>query len=67
MAHEINNPTAVMLGNLDVMVRELGDNAEPVQNEIDLVIEQIYRIRDIINRLLHYNTRIPTNIRDISA
>ena len=56
-----------MLGNLDMMVRELGDNAEPVQNEIDLVIEQIYRIRDIINRLLHYNTRIPTNIRDISA
>ncbi len=54
VAHEINNPTAVMLGNLDVMVAELGDNAEPVQQEIDLVIEQIYRIRDIINRLLQY-------------
>jgi two-component system NtrC family sensor kinase len=54
VAHEINNPTAVMLGNLDVMVEELGDNAEPVQKEIDLVIEQIYRIRDIINRLLQY-------------
>lgn len=54
VAHEINNPTAVMLGNLDVMVDELGDNARPVQKEIDLVIEQIYRIRDIINRLLQY-------------
>ena len=54
VAHEINNPTAVMLGNLDVMVEELGDNAKPVQQEIDLVIEQIYRIRDIINRLLQY-------------
>ncbi len=54
VAHEINNPTAVMLGNLDVMVAELGDNAEPVQKEIDLVIEQIYRIRDIIDRLLQY-------------
>ena len=54
VAHEINNPTAVMLGNLDIMVAELGKNAEPVQHEIDLVIEQIYRIKDIINRLLQY-------------
>ncbi|MEH6456748.1 MAG: cache domain-containing protein [Cocleimonas sp.] len=54
VAHEINNPTAVMLGNLDIMVAELGKNAEPVQREIDLVIEQIYRIKDIINRLLQY-------------
>jgi len=54
VAHEINNPTAVMLGNLDVMVEELGENAKPVQQEIDLVIEQIYRIRDIIDRLLQY-------------
>ncbi len=54
MAHEINNPTAVMLGNLDIMVAELGENAAPVQKEIELVIEQIYRIKDIINRLLQY-------------
>jgi len=54
VAHEINNPTAVMLGNLDVMVAELGENAKPVQREIDLVIEQIYRIKDIITRLLQY-------------
>lgn len=54
VAHEINNPTAVMLGNLDIMVAELGENAKPIQHEIDLVIEQIYRIKDIINRLLQY-------------
>ncbi|KAG1661876.1 Sensor protein ZraS [Nymphon striatum] len=54
VAHEINNPTAVMLGNLDIMVDELGKNAIPVQKEIDLVIDQIYRIKDIINRLLQY-------------
>lgn len=54
VAHEINNPTAVMLGNLDLMVAELGKHAKPVQHEIDLVIEQIYRIKDIINRLLQY-------------
>ncbi|MCW8889684.1 MAG: ATP-binding protein, partial [Sedimenticola sp.] len=55
VAHEINNPTAVMLGNLDVIRDELGAGLEPVQNEIKLVIEQIYRIRDIVNNLLQYS------------
>jgi two-component system NtrC family sensor kinase len=54
VAHEINNPTAVMLGNLDLLVEELGDSAAPVQNEIDLIIEQIFRVKDIINNLLQY-------------
>ncbi|MEW7988331.1 MAG: cache domain-containing protein [Candidatus Thiodiazotropha sp.] len=54
VAHEINNPTAVMLGNLDLLVEELGDNATPVKGEIDLIIEQIFRIKDIINNLLQY-------------
>ncbi len=54
VAHEINNPTAVMLGNLDVIVEEMGSKLEPVQDEIDLVIKQIYRIKDITNNLLQY-------------
>lgn len=55
VAHEINNPTAVMLGNLDVLVAELGSAADPVRHEINLVIEQIYRIKEIINNLLQYS------------
>ncbi len=54
IAHEINNPTAVMLGNIDLMTSELGSNADPVRAEIKLIIEQIYRIKDIINSLLQY-------------
>ena len=54
VAHEINNPTAVILGSLDVLVEELGEAAEPVQDEIDITIEQVYRIKDIINSLLQY-------------
>jgi two-component system NtrC family sensor kinase len=54
VAHEINNPTAVMLGNLDVIISEMGPNLEPVQEEIDLVVDQIYRIKDITNNLLQY-------------
>jgi len=54
VAHEINNPMAVMLGNLDLIRADLGRAAEPVRLELDLVIEQIYRIKDIVNRLLQY-------------
>ena len=54
VAHEINNPTAVMLGNLDVIIAELGEDLAPVQDEIDLVVDQIYRIKDITNNLLQY-------------
>ncbi|MDH5355479.1 MAG: cache domain-containing protein, partial [Gammaproteobacteria bacterium] len=54
VAHEINNPTAVMLGNLDVIIAELGQNLAPVQDEIDLIVDQIYRIKDITNNLLQY-------------
>ena len=54
VAHEINNPTQVMLGNLDVLVAELGDRLDPVRDEVNLVIEQIYRIQAIIEKLLKY-------------
>lgn len=54
VAHEINNPTQVMLGNLDVLTAELGDRLNPVRREVDLVVEQIYRIQAIIEKLLKY-------------
>ena len=55
VAHEINNPTAVILGNMDVLVADLGNGCESVQTEIDLVFEQVYRIRSITDRLLQYS------------
>ena len=54
VAHEINNPTQVMLGNLDILIAQLGDRLDPVRPEIDLVIEQVYRIQAIIEKLLKY-------------
>lgn len=54
IAHEINNPAAVILGHIDLLQAELGENSI-VQTEIDTVIEQVYRIRAIINNLLQYS------------
>ncbi len=52
VAHEINNPLGVMLGNMDLVRSELGSATAPVDDEIDLVVEQIYRIQDIVSQLL---------------
>lgn len=55
VAHEINNPTAVILGNMDILIAEIGDDHADVQTEIDLIIQQVYRIRSITHRLVQYS------------
>jgi signal transduction histidine kinase len=54
IAHEINNPIAVMQGNLDVLRDLLGPQAEPVAPEIKLIHEQVQRIRLIVAKLLQF-------------
>ncbi|MDH0346760.1 sensor histidine kinase [Aeromonas dhakensis] len=55
VAHEINNPLAVILGNVELMKLELGEAAEPVGEELALVLAQIERIRAITRSLLQYS------------
>lgn len=54
VAHEINNPVAVIQGNLDVLREILGPAAGPVEPEIRLIDEQIFRIRLIVTKLLQF-------------
>jgi len=54
VAHEINNPVAVIQGNLDVLRDLLGPAAEPVRQEIRLIHEQTDRIRQIVTKLLQF-------------
>ncbi|WP_139826327.1 sensor histidine kinase [Derxia lacustris] len=54
VAHEVNNPMAVIQGNLDLMAELLGPAAAPVEVEIRLIREQVRRIRQIVARLLQY-------------
>jgi len=55
IAHEINNPTAVILGNVELLQLELGDDSERVTEELDAIHEQIDRIRNITRSLLQYS------------
>jgi len=54
IAHEINNPTSVLIGNLDLLVRDLGDAAKPVEEDIELIVQQVDRIRHIVSSLLQF-------------
>jgi len=54
VAHEINNPVAVIQGNLDVLTDILGPQADPVREEIRLIHQQIDRIRQIVTKLLQF-------------
>ncbi len=54
VAHEINNPIAVMQGNLDVVRSVLGERATEVSTELRLLDEQIHRVNQIVTKLLQF-------------
>ena len=54
VAHEINNPIAVMQGNLDVIRSLIGDKVNVAKTEFRLLDEQIHRINQIVSKLLQF-------------
>ncbi len=54
VAHEINNPIAVMQGNLEIVRNVMGKKAKLAETELSLLDEQIHRISQIITKLLQF-------------
>ncbi len=54
VAHEINNPVAVIQGNVDVMRELLGPNGAEVRTEFALIDQQVLRITAIVGKLLQF-------------
>ncbi|OYU95330.1 MAG: hypothetical protein CFE45_19765 [Burkholderiales bacterium PBB5] len=54
IAHEVNNPIAVIQGNLDLARELLGADAQRVGAELALVDQQIERMRLIVTQLLQF-------------
>ena len=54
VAHEINNPVAVIQGNVDVIREALGTGADEVETELTLVDRQVARIQAIVGKLLQF-------------
>ena len=55
IAHEINNPAAVILGHVELIADTLGPDVAPVRDEGDTIIAQVERIRALIDNLLQYS------------
>ncbi len=54
VAHEINNPVAVIQGNVDVIRLELGPEAARVETELALIDRQVMRMEAIVGKLLKF-------------
>lgn len=54
VAHEINNPVAVIQGNLDLARELLGPQAGAVKTELALIDQQVGRINTIVTKLLQF-------------
>jgi two-component system, NtrC family, sensor kinase len=54
IAHELNNPIAVLQGNLDLLRELLGADAGKVRDELALIDEQAERMRMLMTQLLQF-------------
>jgi signal transduction histidine kinase len=60
VAHEINNPLQIMLGRIQ-MIQMMSEDKKPaankakVRDELNLVTEEVLRIRDIVRNLLDFS------------
>jgi signal transduction histidine kinase len=54
IAHEVNNPIAVIQGNLDLVRELLGTDAQRIAPELALADQQIERMRLIVTQLLQF-------------
>ncbi|MEX0348127.1 MAG: cache domain-containing protein [Paracoccaceae bacterium] len=54
VAHEINNPVAVIQGNMDVIRDSLGEASDTIGTELGLVDRQVARIQTIVGKLLQF-------------
>jgi two-component system NtrC family sensor kinase len=55
IAHEINNPIAVILGNAELIKLLLKDNATSIDEELNAIGSQVDRVRNITSSLLQYS------------
>jgi len=54
IAHEINNPMAVIQGNFDVIREETRQEAEKIKTELNLIDEQIHSVTVLVSKLLQF-------------
>ncbi len=66
MAHEVNNPLMVISGRAQLALMENIGNAD-VKNNLNIVMEECQRAKDIINRLLKFSKPAKGEVSNIDA
>lgn len=68
MAHEVNNPLMVIAGRAELAIHEKGIT-DKVTHDLEIILNQAYLARDIIQRLLSYSRvgKTEKEIIDISG
>lgn len=64
VAHEINNPVAVIQGNVELIRDTLGPRADEMREEFQLLDDQIRRISRIVNNILQFAHANEPHVRD---
>ena len=69
IAHELNNPLTTVTGFVELALSEL-PNDSPIRSDLDLVLEEAYRARGVVRRLLDFSRpvddqRIKTDVNEL--
>lgn len=67
MAHEINNPTAVIMSRTDFLQMELDDHPafRKYQDDLNVIMNQVTRISRITSSILKYSKKLPKNFSPV--
>lgn len=67
MAHEINNPAAIIMSRADYLQLESANNTHLKEYDDDLgvILKQIVRVSKITGNILKYSKKLPKNFQEI--
>ena len=63
VAHEINNPLTSILGYAELIKDE--SNLENIMRDVEIITNESFRARDIVQQLLEFARRRPLNMQEI--
>ncbi len=68
MAHEINNPTAVIMTRADYILLEAQNNPALLkyENDLDVIVSQIQKVSKITGSILKYSKKLPSDFEAIN-
>lgn len=65
VAHEINNPMAIIRGNAEVLLLELPPE-HPSREEAEIIARQVARVKGIVGNLLSFARQLPMSVKRVA-